>query len=67
MEQKGLYNYLLILVLTAFALPLLVTFIPVNDKELHGVTEPLNNRPFRRRAGLAAIFKKASSLTLILA
>jgi hypothetical protein len=59
MEQKGLYNYLLILVLTAFALPLLVTFIPVNDKELHGVTEPLKQPAFSAQGWLSGDFQKS--------
>ncbi len=46
MEQKGIHHYLLIIVLVAFALPLVITFIPVNDKELKGVTEPVKQPAF---------------------
>ncbi|MBP6731609.1 MAG: hypothetical protein KA149_06095, partial [Chitinophagales bacterium] len=46
MAQKGIHHYLLIIVLVAFALPLVVTFIPISDKELKGVTEPVKQPAF---------------------
>lgn len=59
MEQKGIYHYLLFVVLGAFALPLMVTFVPVNDKELNGVTEPLKKPTFTTGAWWSGDYQKA--------
>lgn len=58
MEQKGVLNYLVTLIMLVLCLPLAFIFIPINDRNLNGVTEEIKKPAWKLEDWLSGNFQK---------
>lgn len=58
MEEKSAINYLVVLIMVVFCLPLAFVFIPINDQDLKGVTVEINKPEWKQEDWLSGEFQK---------